>query len=556
MSDGSLVSSSWTDAFGGYAACYAGVSPMKRFLIPCVLAAATLVAAAPKKPKLVLAIVIDQFRYDYLTRFRAEYTTGFEHLLTKGAVFTNADYEHFPTVTAIGHSTFLTGATPAISGIIGNNWFDRDENKAVTSVSDTQTHILGANAPVGASPRRLLVDTIGDELKMSNGNKSRVIGVSLKDRAAILPAGHMADGAFWFDPGSGNFVSSTYYFADLPAWVKEFDAGRPGDAYKGATWLDHKLPSAGGAQLYSAMDASPYGNEIVEAFAERALQAEQLGKHDVTDLLAVSFSSNDYVGHERGPDSAEVREMSIRTDRVLEKLFTAVDRHVGLENTVVVLTADHGVAPTPEVNAQRRMPGGRMPLGLITRTIQGALVKRYGEGDWVISYAEHSIYLNLNLIAQKKLDRAEVNRTAAAAALEIPHVFRVYTREQLMDGQGIPDMISRRVMNGFYVRRSPDVEVLLEPYWIFTQTGATHGTAFDYDAHVPVIFMGPGIRAGQYHESIAVNDIAPTLAAMLQIETPSGATGRVLSEILAPETRLSGTAPPPHAGLRQLQQHH
>jgi hypothetical protein len=503
---------------------------MKRILA-FVLAAVSLLAAAPKKPKLVLAIVIDQFRYDYLTRFRSEYHSGFERLLTHGAVFTNARYIHFPTVTAVGHSTFMSGATPAISGIIANDWYDRDEGKTVTSVSDTNTKLLGGSGnSAGSSPHRMLVDTVGDELKMADNGKSKVIGISLKDRAAILPSGHMANGAYWFDAKSGNFVSSTYYFADLPAWVKDFNGARPADQYHGAHWMSKVMPTEGAA-LYAAIDASPFANEMIERLAETAIQAEQLGQRDVTDLLAVSFSANDYVGHELGPDSPEVHDMSLQTDKVLEKLFKAIDEKLGLDNVIIVLTGDHGVDPLPEVNAQRKMPGGRLPLGIVSKTVQAALVKKYGEGAWIVSNAEHSIYLNLELIAQKNLSAVDVDRTAAEAATAIPHVFRVYTREQLINGV-FPDEISRRVMNGYFPRRGADVEVLLDPYWIFTQTGATHGAAFGYDTHVPVIFMGPGIRGGRYSNAIAVNDVAPTLATMLDVETPSGSIGRVLTEML------------------------
>jgi hypothetical protein len=501
-------------------------------ILACVLAAASLLAAPAKKPKLVVAIVIDQFRYDYLTRFRNEYHGGFERLLTKGAVFTNARYVHFPTVTAVGHSTFLSGATPAISGIVANDWYDREEGKSVTSVSDSTTKLLGGSgSSVGSSPRRMLVDTLGDEMKMANASKSKVIGISLKDRAAILPAGHMANGAYWFDGKSGNFVSSTYYFADLPAWVEKFNSDRPADRYHGATWLSKVMPAVG-PPLYSAIDASPFANEMIESMAEAAMQAEQLGQRDgVTDLLAVSFSANDYVGHKSGPDSPEVHDISVQTDQVLEKLLHAIDLKVGVDNWIVVLTGDHGVAPLPEVNAQRKMPGGRLPQGIVSNTVQAALAKKYGDGKWIDNTADHSIYLNLDLIRQKKLNAADADRTAAEAAAAIPHVFRVYTREQLINGV-FPDEVSRRVMNGYFPRRGADVEVLLDPYWIFSKTDASHGTTFGYDTHVPVIFMGPGIRPGRYDIAIAVNDIAPTLATMLNVETPSGSIGRVLTEML------------------------
>ncbi len=483
-----------------------------------------------KKPKLVVAIAVDQFRYDYLTRFRKEYTAGFDRLLTKGAVFTTARYEQFPTVTAIGHSTFMSGATPSISGIVGNDWFDRDSGKQVTSVADENVKTLGGAGEGGASPRRLLVSTLGDEMRIADG-QARVIGVSLKDRSAILPAGHMANGAYWFDGKSGNFVSSSFYFPDLPGWVKDFNAGHPADKYAGSDWMGHKFGS--GEQLYAKVPASPWGNELIEAFAERAIQSEQLGQRAVTDLLTVSFSSNDYIGHELGPDSPEVRDISIRTDRVLGKLFGFLEQKVGMQNVLIVLTADHGVAPLPETSAQRKMPGGRMPPGIIQSTVQNALTQKYGAGKWISSPSEHSLYLNWELIKEKKLDRAEVDRVAADSLQSLPHIFRVYTRERLMNGGTLEDHVGRLVMNGFYVRRGADVYVLLEPYWLFSQKGTTHGTTFNYDTHVPVMFMGPGIKPGRYNQSIAINDIAPTLAVLLGVEMPSGSVGRVLTEILA-----------------------
>ena len=501
---------------------------MKKTLLSLLLAS-TLVVAAPKKPKLVVAIVIDQFRYDYLTRFRGEFHAGFDRLLTKGAVFTNANYIHFPTVTAVGHSTFLTGATPSVSGIVGNDWFDRDEHKHVTSVSDSRTKLLGG-AGEGSSPERLLVSTVGDELKMSNAGRSRVIGISLKDRAAILPAGHTANGAYWFDVKTGNFVSSTYYMQDLPNWVKTFNSARTADKYRGLTWLKHTLPQDP-AKLYSAIEASPYANELLEAFAEQTLAEEQLGTHDDTDVFCVSFSANDYVGHQYGTYSPEEHEVTVQTDQILEKLFQAIDKQVGLDNVVVVLTGDHGVSPSAAEVAAAHMPGGHMPGDTVKKAVQAALARKYGDGDWVTGSWDLSIYLNQDLIAQKNLDPAQVNRDAAAAAMGVAHIFRTYTREQLATGAVSGDQVSRRMENGFNVRRSPDLQFIPDPYWIVANAVTSHGTPFDYDSHVPVIFMGTGIKAGEYHQSIAVNDIAPTLATILAIETPSGSVGRVLAEI-------------------------
>ena len=499
-------------------------------ILALILMAGSLLSGAPKKPKLVVAIVIDQFRYDYLTRYRSDYHGGFDLLLTKGAVFTNARYQHFPTVTAVGHSIFLSGAMPALSGIVAN-CVVRPRGGHASHLRLGSADHAGGGSGAGSSPRRMLVDTVGDELKIADNSQSRVIGISLKDRAAILPAGHMANAAYWFDRNSGNFVSSTYYFAEAPAWVTEVNAARPADKYAGQTWLGHQMPQPG--QLYSALEATPYGNDLVEAFAERALAAEQLGQRGVTDLLAVSFSSNDYVGHAYGPDSPEARAISTATDKLLGKLFAALDRAVGLNNVLVVLTADHGVAPVPEVNTARHMPGGRMPGGILTKTVQEALSKKYGQFDWITSALESMVYLNRELIAVRKLDLAEVERTAAEALAEVPHVFRVYTGAQLAGGQALEDSLGRMAMNGYFPRRGADLEVLTDPYWIFGDRGTTHGLPFGYDTHVPVVFMGPGIRAGEYDNNIAPNDIAPTLATILRVETPSGSFGRVLVEMFA-----------------------
>jgi predicted AlkP superfamily pyrophosphatase or phosphodiesterase len=505
-------------------------NPMRRALLS-VLALACLAGAAPKKPKLVLAIVVDQFRYDYLVRFGSEYHGGLARLLSQGAVFTNAGYIHVPAITAVGHSTVLTGATPSISGIVANEWFDRDEGVHVTSVSDSHTQLLGGSG-TGSSPNRLLVSTIGDEMKMAGAGQPRVIGVSLKDRAAILPAGHMADGAFWFDPRTGNFVSSSYYYQALPAWVEEFNARHAANQYRGVTWLGHKMPDDN-ATLFGEIEFSPFGNELVEAFAERALASEQLGTRKFTDLLTVSFSSNDYVGHRYGPDSGEVRQTALATDRLLEKLFQAVDARVGAGNYLVVFTADHGVAPVPEVNVARKMPGGRINPAAIRAAVQIALVKKYGAGEWVAGAWELAVYLNREPVARWKLDLAEVESEAALAIQALPHISRVYTLEGMKRGWGVRDSVSQKVANGYHLRRGPDIELIPDPYWMVgTGKGTGHAAPYSYDTHVPLIFLGPGIRPGLYHAPAAINDIAPTLATMLEIETPSGSVGRPLTEIL------------------------
>ncbi len=526
--------------------------------MPCrfFLSLALLLLLAPLapavQPKLIVLIVVDQFRYDYLTRFRSEYTGGIERLMRQGAVFTNAHLEHFPTVTAVGHATVLTGATPSLSGIVANEWYDRDSGRRVTSVGDAEMKPVGAASGEGASPRRLLVSTVADELKMAGRGRPRVIGISFKDRSAILSVGRSADAAYWFDERSGHFISSTYYMTELPAWVKDFNSSGAVQRYAGAEWkalsggsLLGKLPQTAGTSLYAAVERSPFGNELLLAFAEKAVEAEQLGLRDATDVLSVSLSSNDRVGHEAGPDSPEVRDISVRTDQALESFFRFLDKRLGLNNVLIVLTSDHGVAPLPELQAARRMPGGRISERNLRAVVEQALAQRYGAGNWVLDASYGSFYLNNELIGQKGLRPGEVQETAAEALRRVAHVARVYTRAQLEAGRLPMDAVSRRVANGFHVRRSGDVITVLEPYWIFLQKGTTHGSPYSYDTHLPVIFMGPGIRPGRYHRMVAINDIAPTLATLLDVETPSGSVGRVLEEMLAPPSVPARVRPTP-----------
>jgi predicted AlkP superfamily pyrophosphatase or phosphodiesterase len=513
--------------------------------LACALLGQAAAAAADTvhKPKLVLAVVIDQFRYDYLLRFRADYHAGLERLLERGAVFTDAHYLHAATVTAAGHATFLSGAPPSMSGIIANEWYERETGGMVTSVSDPKTFLVGGvGMRTSASPRRLLVSTIGDELKMS-GVESKVISVSIKDRGAVLPGGHMADGAYWYDPDFQAWVTSSYYREKLPEWVQQINAERPAQRYLGTNWLPVDGPAgeapfcsmvAGGDVRYcGSLEASPFGNEMIEEFAERALDAEKLGQHSGTDILAVSFSSNDYVGHAVGPDDPSIRDISIRTDRLLGRLLERAEQQAGAGNVLVVLTADHGVAPVPEVNEARRMPGGRLSDLRLTERINSALAKRFGPGEWLLTGPYMVMpYLNLKLIDSRKLDRAEVERAAAEAARSEAHIARVYTRSQLLEGRVEPDAIGRAVALGFFGPRSGDLLILPEPYYAFEASGASHGTPYDYDTHVPVIFFGPQIKPGAYTGRIAVNDVAPTLASILGVETPTSSTGRILSEIL------------------------
>jgi predicted AlkP superfamily pyrophosphatase or phosphodiesterase len=504
---------------------------------------------AAESPKLVVAIAIDQFRYDYLTRFRADYHGGLDLLLTRGADFTNAHYLQAPTITAIGHSIFLTGAMPAVSGIVGNSWYNRFTKKQVTSVCDWDYQVVGGPQPTQAakctdedpaSPKRLLVSTVGDELRDVN-DKSRVIGVSLKARAAILPSGHRANTAFWFDLTSGNFITSSYYVPQLPSWAAGFNASKPAEDYLHKEWPGFptwKFTSST-RQHFQKIPASPWGNELIERFAEAALTGEQLGQRGETDLLTVSFSSNDYVGHAVGPDAPEVRDMAIRVDALIGKLLHLIDEKVGLQNTIVVLTADHGVSPAPLVNQKRNMPGTYVSVHP-GDLVESALDQHFGAADWVESAGEGGVYLNWKTLDDfrtkdgRPVSPEDVYRAAKQVLLATPelHAVRVYDRDQLANGIA-GDFIAQAFVNGFFPRESPDLVVAYEPYAVPGRgRGTTHFSPYDYDKHVPVLFMGPGIRAGQYHGNVSPIDIAPTLATILSIETPSGSSGRVLTEML------------------------
>jgi len=527
---------------------------MKRLWLTLVLLALVTISLVRAQPstdpeiRLLLLIAVDQFRYDYLTRFRSEYSGGLQRLLSQGAVFTNANLEHYPTVTAVGHATMLTGATPSESGIIGNDWFDRTSGAVVTSVSDPAVASVGSSTGSLASPRRLLVSTVGDELKLASraapgaALRPRVFGVSLKDRSAILPVGRGADAAYWWDTKTGRFVTSTYYMASAPAWVQTFNDRKAPDLYAGRTWaaLDspasalRRLPETVGAPLYDAVYGSPFGNDELVAFALGVLQREQLGQRHTTDLLSVSFSSNDSVGHTYGPDSPQVRDIAIRTDAAIGRLLTEIDRAVGLSHVLVSFTTDHGVAPLPETLTERGLPGGRMTTKELFDPIQRALSAAYGEGKWLMATAGSSPYLNYDLISSLKLDPAEVRRTAAAAAMAVPHVARVYTRDQLQRGDVPGDRIGSRVLRGFNAQRSGDLEIILEPYWMRQAQGTTHGTPYNYDAHIPLILMGPRIQAGEYSDPAALNDLAPTLATLVGVEIPAASVGRVLTEAIRP----------------------
>ena len=540
-----------------------------------------------KRPRLVLLIVVDQFRYDYLERFGDLFgANGFKRLQRDGASWTQSNYDHMPTYTAPGHATMMTGAYPAETGIIANEWLDRSSGKRITSVFDDSVKILGGdpNEP-GASPKRLLSSTVGDELRLFTNDRSKVIGISVKDRSAILPAGRHANAAYWFNWLSGNMVSSTYYFNQLPAWVATFNATRPADKYFGAKW-DRLLPEGeyvkragpdstpwervdassgdtntfphtitGGAKapsraFYAALDYSPFANDLLVSFAQQAIVNEQLGQDDDPDLLSVSFSANDYVGHRYGPYSQEAMDMTLRVDQQIATLLDFVAARVGLANTLIAFTADHGVAPIPEHAAALGLGGARINANDVLAAIHAAIGARYNPqhktpdptADYLLKdsgttrdfFLNGNIYFNYDALKRDSVSLDEVSQVVAAAALTVPGVARSFTRGQLLRGAtSITDPIERRILHGFHPARSGDVVIVAEPYKYLGDTiTATHGSPYSYDTHVPTIIMGAGIIPGRYLEPASPADIAPTLSALLRITAPSSATGRVLLEAI------------------------
>jgi predicted AlkP superfamily pyrophosphatase or phosphodiesterase len=534
----------------------------------------------PKRPRLVLLIVVDQFRYDYLERFGDLFAAnGLRRLLRDGASWTQSNYDHFPTYTAPGHGTIMTGAYPAETGIVGNDWPDRTTGKRVSSVSDTSEKVLGGKPDDRASsPRRLMSSTVGDELRLVTNDRSKVIGVSIKDRSAILPAGRNANAAYWFSITSGTMVSSTYYFDQLPAWVASFNNPRPADQYFGKKWerllseseyikragpdsptwetvtaagdtnsFPHTVTggaSSPGPAFYTHFDHSPFSNELVLSFAQQAISHEQLGQDDDTDVLTVSFSGNDYVGHRYGPYSHEAMDLAVRTDRQIATLLDFVQTRVGLANTLIALTADHGVAPIPEHAGAIGLGGARIKTADLLAAIRAGIKARYNADDYIYKFDDNgvardgfmngNIYFNYTALDRDKVNAEELAQVVGRAALTVTGVARYFTRAQLLRGAtSITDPIERRVLHGFYPSRSGDVILIAEPFKYLGDTiTATHGSAYSYDTHVPTIIMGPGVIPGRYLEPATPADIAPTLSVLLGITPPPNATGRVLIEAI------------------------
>lgn len=496
-------------------------------------------------------IVIDQFPYNYLVRFRPYFVPGGFNRLLDGANFIACRYDDAITATGPGHAALATGAYPDVNGIIGNAWYDRSAHRETNCVGDDSTRLLGGPEGPGRSPHLLIGDTFSDELRLETEFKSRVVSISLKDRGAILPGGHTANAAYWYDVGSGHFVSSTYYMKALPAWATRFNEQPPAKAYCGKPWRAlAETPGVGGKVLREFnsrpgepcpdrrflgwLNDTPSMSEIQLDFAREAIQNEHLGQGPATDFLAISLSENDHIGHAYGPYSPEVADMTLRTDRDLAAFFQDLDRWVGLDNVWITLSADHGVAPSPRFIEEHRLGAGRANMGAIGKAVREALNGEFGPGKWIEAGAEFEIYLNHQALKEHGISLGRAQRVAAEAAGTVPGVAAAFTRSQILTGNLPSTPIARKVAHSFNSQRSGDVYLVLDPYAVPVQgmTGTTHGSPWNYDAQVPLIFWGAAFKPGVYGDLCQPVDLAPTLAVAMGLGQPSGAEGRVLTEAL------------------------
>src|SRR5688572_12107977 len=530
-------------------------------MLACVWFAAVAGQQAPSRPKLVVVVSIDQMRVDYLTRFAPLYKGGLKRLIERGAVFDNSYYRHASTETGPGHSVLLSGRHPSHSGIVANEWWDPYLKKAINVVDDP-FHLPVGGEGRSASPVNALSFTVGDELKLRNVN-SRVVGVSLKDRSAILMAGRRADAAYWYEVAGGNFITSTYYTKEAPPWLMRWNRLRLPDQHAGKKWT-RLLGDEAAYTKYAGADAiegewdrkdtvfphairgnpperlyyddfrrTPFADEVTLSIALEAMTAHQLGQDEDTDIFAIGFSATDVIGHTYGPESHEVMDQLLRLDSVLGKLFQAIDDSVGLANTLVVLSADHGSLPLVENLRSQGIEARRASPDNLKNAVQQALDRRFPGVKGLIAYFATDIYFDEEVIRLNRLDRGTVERTAIDALMSTGLVEKVYTHSDLLTAYSA-DPQMRLFQNAFFQPRSPHLNVLVKKYvYVNSQVGGTgHGTAHDYDRHVPIIFMGEKIKSGLYHAECGPEDIAPTLAHMLGLTYPREYDSRLLLEML------------------------
>ena len=515
--------------------------------------------AAADAPNLVVNIVVDQMRYDYIPLYWDKFEDdGFKRLVNRGFSFENNHFNYFPTFTGPGHAAIYTGATPSVNGVVGNAWYDRSIDRSMYVVSDSTVSPVGTDGDAGKmSPRNLLSTTVTDELK-SASPKSKVIAVSSKDRGAVLAAGHLGDAAYWYEGETGKFVSSSWYVSELPEWVQRFNEKGLAKEFANSTWetllpieqytessaddrsyegtfeneeapvFPHDLEANRGNE-YGIINSTPFGNTLIAELAKSAVEGENLGTGDVTDFLGVSFSSTDYVGHRYGPHSVELQDTYLRLDRTIADLLNYLDQKVGEGNYLVALTSDHGVVDVPQELINKNLPGGYFNSDKAVDELAEFLKTEFGDEDWIENYTNQQVYLDRDLIDQNGLSQQVVQQKAADFLLQFEGVKSTNTAHNYQYesyGAGQEAMYQR----GFMYDRSGDVYIQLKSGWLDTDypTGTSHGSPYNYDTHVPLIFYGWNVPQGETSRKTTIPQIAPTISNMLNIPLPSGSEANML----------------------------
>ena len=522
------------------------------------------VSTTVNRPKLVVGIVIDQMRWDYLYRFYDRYAAdgGFKRLLNQGFSCENTFIPYLPTYTACGHTCIYTGSVPAFHGIIGNNWYDPQTKKVVYCTDDSSVTTVGAaaGAPGAMSPANMKVTTIGDELRLATNFKGKVIGVAVKDRGGILPAGHAANAAYWYDSRNGNWITSTYYMKELPKWMQDFNTQKLVDKYYGMGWntlypintyvqstvdergyegtpfgadqkaFPYDLKKFAGSN-YGAICSTPYGNTMTVEMAKAAVTGEQLGADNITDMLTVSFSSPDYIGHAFGPNAVEQEDDYLRLDKDLGGFFNFLDQKVGKGQYLVFLSADHAVAHVPGFDKEYNLPGGVSPANRWITDLDKILNEKFGTRRLIAGNYNHQLYLNHPLIDSMKLDEKAIKEAIIKYLVPQPEISQVFALDKMMEvplNSKLRDMVA----NGYNQQLSGDIEIIEKPgYMEGGPTGTTHGSWNPYDSHIPLLFYGWHVTPGKTNRETYMTDIASTLAAMLHIQMPSGCIGHVIEEV-------------------------
>ena len=514
-------------------------------------------AAAIERPKLVVGIVVDQMRWDYLYRYQKRYTDGgFKRLLGEGFSCENTMIPYVPSVTAIGHTCIYTGSVPSIHGIAGNN-FVKDGKKVYCTDDDSVKPVGTTSVAALMSPRNLWVSTIGDEMKIASNGRAKVVGVALKNRASILPAGHNPNGAFWFDDQTGCFISSSYYMDRLPKWVEAFNDKRLPEQYLSQKWntlypkntytesttdeneyengiregvkatLPLNLPELYKKYGYGIIRNTPFGNSLTLDMAKAAIDGEQLGADDETDLLAVSCSSTDYIGHQVGTHAIETEDTYLRLDKAIADFLAYLDSKVGKGNYLVFLSADHGAMNNAAFLQDRRIPAGSWDASATAKKLNHVLAKEYPEaGDIVKTVMNYQVFFNRDVIKSKQLDFDNIKQTVVNVLKEDPSVQYACDMAKAST-ESIPEEVKSRIINGYNRERSGDVVIILKPnFYAHGMKGTDHGAWNSYDTHIPLVFMGWGIKHGATTKQTFMTDIAPTIAAMLHVQAPNGCVGK------------------------------